>query len=444
MKSAGAHAIRSPLEPLLTLDSIEEHLLQWIGDRTLVLLGEAMHGTHDFYETRANLTKRLIENGRCQAVVVEADWPDAYRANRYVRGTSDDATAERSLRDFQRFPTWMWRNSVVVDFLERLRAFNASCSREEDRVGFYGMDLYSIFRSIGVILRYLDDHDPTAAARAKSRYRCFDLFGDTAQAYGYTTGLGMAKSCEAAVVAQLVELQSQDFRREHALRAPGEDDLFYIEQNARLVKNAEAYYRTMFQGDVASWNLRDRHMVETLVALDGHLRRRIARPKLVVWAHNSHLGDARATDFARRGEWNVGQLLRERHAHETFLLGFTTHTGTVTAASEWDGPAGQKQIRPALPESYEALFHEMERDRFALNLRDDDSLANALRGPLLERAIGVLYLPESERRSHYFQADLTRQFDAVLHVDETSALEPLERMAPWSDGEAPETYPSAL
>ena len=385
----------------------------------------------------------MIEEKGFAAVAVEADWPDAYRINRYVRGTSADEEAIQSLGDFGRFPTWMWRNADVLDFVGWLRTRNESKALPA-RAGFYGLDLYSLRASMEAVLRYLDKVDPDAGRRARRRYGCFDQFGEEMQEYGYAASYGLHPSCEREVMSQLLELHRQRavYAASDGRLAP--DDYFFAEQNARLVKNAEEYYRTMFRGRDESWNLRDRHMVDTLEALRRFLGRSSGEPKVVVWAHNSHLGDARATEMSERGELNVGQLVRERFGHKAVLVGFTTYTGTVTAASEWDGPAHRKHVRPALAGSYERLFHEVGIPRFLLAPRIDFELASALAAPRLERAIGVLYVPETERASHYFHARLAEQFDFVLHFDETRALEPLERGALWDAGELADTFPSGL
>ena len=415
-----------------------------IGKAGFVLLGEASHGTHEFYQERARITRRLIEERGFGAVAVEADWPDAYRVNRYVRGQSDDIDAAEALAGFRRFPTWMWRNSVMVEFVEWLRDHNDSLPRGRAKVGFYGLDLYSLRTSMKAVLRFLEKVDPEAARRARARYACFDHFGEDEQAYGFFAGTGRAGSCEEEAVSQLVELQRRalDYARRDGRLA--EDEVFDAEQNARLVRDAEAYYRSMFLEEVSSWNLRDRHMAETLAALVRHLERQGGRAKVAVWAHNSHLGDARATDMGRRGELNLGQLVRERHGQDAVLVGFTTHRGTVTAASDWGSPAERKRVRPALADSYEALFHAARPAPFLLTWRDGDAVATALREPRLERAIGVIYRPETERMSHYFGARLPDQFDAVLHFDETRAVEPLEYTAEWEAGEVPETFPFAV
>ncbi|MFI4940122.1 MAG: erythromycin esterase family protein [Burkholderiales bacterium] len=420
-------------------------LLDLIGDARFVLLGEASHGTHEFYRERACITQRLIVEKGFTGVAVEADWPDAYRVNRYVRAQSDDVTSEQALSGFKRFPTWMWRNTDVVSFLDWLRSYNDSLSSNATSVGFYGLDLYSLFTSIDEILHYLDKVDPEAARHARTRYACFDHFNVDSQIYGYKTGLGLSASCESAVVAQLRDLvaRSADYGIREGQNAA--DLLFHIEQNARLVVNAEQYYRTMFSGRVSSWNLRDRHMADTLDALAQHLSRAIGKPaKIVVWEHNSHIGDARATESGREGELNVGQLVRERYGSEAYLVGLTTYRGTVTAASDWKAPAERKRVRPAQDDSYEALFHRTGISRFMLPLREKNAVTQGLSDHRLERAIGVVYLPESERRSHYFYADLPQQFDAILHIDETRAVEPLERTSRWESGEAPETFPIGL
>jgi erythromycin esterase-like protein len=434
-------AVRDAGRPLTGPAHDYDSLLDLVGDARLVLLGEASHGTHEFYRERARITQRLIEEKGFTAVAAEADWPDAYRVNRYVRAMSDDGDALEALVDFRRFPNWMWRNTDVVEFVEWLRAHNNRRRRGAAKVGFYGLDLYSLRASMEAVLRYLDRVDPEAAKRARARYACFDQFNDNTQVYGFLTGTGVTRSCEQEVVAELVDLRRRvaaDARREGD---ETEDDQFNAEQNARVVKSAEAYYRSVFLEEVSSWNVRDRHMVETLEALLAHLDRQGGRAKVAVWAHNSHLGDARATEMSRRGELNVGQLVRERHGHDALLVGFTTHHGSVTAASDWDGPAERKRVRPSLPDSYEATFHDTGLPNFLLAWRGRDDAREALLAPSLERAIGVIYRPDSERGSHYFWARLPLQFDAVMHFDETRAVEPLEHTAVWDAGEPPETFP---
>jgi erythromycin esterase-like protein len=424
--------------PFARTDELLGRLIDAVGDARVVLIGEASHGTDEFYRERAAITAALIKQRSFNVVAVEADWPDAYRANRWARLTSPDRDAISALADFTRFPRWMWRNSVVVEFLEWLRAWNAE--RELPRqTGFFGLDLYSLHSSIEAVLTYLDKVDPGAARRARDRYACLEHFGTDVQRYGYAAALGVSASCEQEVVAQLVDLRqlAAEYARRDGYVA--EDEYFFAEQNARLVRDAEQYYRAMFGGRSESWNLRDAHMAGTLEALLEWTGRRTSGAKAVVWAHNSHLGDARATQMTDWGELNLGELARRTYGRDAYLIGFTTHTGTVTAARDWDEPAERRQVRPSLAGSYERLFHDVAIEKFLL-LLDREPARSALREPRLERAIGVVYRPESERASHYFRATLADQFDAVIHLDVTTAITPLE---PWSipDADLPETYP---
>jgi erythromycin esterase-like protein len=434
------NAIRRSAHPLTGGPSDFDPLLKMIGDSRFVLIGEASHGTHEFYRLRAQITKRLIAEKGFSAVAVEADWPDAYRINQFVRFQGQDQDAVDALAGFQRFPAWMWRNADVLDFVGWLRNYNA-CDPSK-RAGFYGLDLYSLHASIRAVLNFLDKVDPEAARRARYRYACFENFGEDTQAYGYAASFGLSKSCEDEAISQWMDMRRRaaDLSRRDGHVFP--DEFFFAEQNARLVKNAEEYYRSMFRERISSWNLRDGHMAETLDALVQHLGTTDAR--IVIWAHNSHLGDARATEMGQQGELNLGQLVRQRYGKQSVSVGFSTYTGTVTAASEWDGPAERKHVRPALPGSYEALFHRTGMSKFLLLLKEHDEATALLREPRLERAIGVIYQPQSERVSHYFHAQLPDQFDAILHFDETRAVEPLERTTAWEAGEVPETYPSAL
>jgi erythromycin esterase-like protein len=415
-----------------------------VADRArVVLMGEATHGTHEFYRERDMLTRRLIVERGFDAVAVEADWPDAYRVNQFVKGSGTDVDAVEALTDFRRFPAWMWRNADVLDFVGWLREHNDALPPER-RIGFYGLDLYSLHSSMRAVIAFLEKVDPAAALRARGRYACFDRFGDEMQVYAQTAGMGVEPSCEREVVTQLAELRRQAAlyaRRDGRLAA---DEVFAAEQNARVVRGAEAYYRTMMGGRVESWNLRDHHMTDTLVSLLRFLDRPARTSRVVVWAHNSHLGDARATEMGEHGEVNVGQLARERFGPDVVSLGFTTHAGTVTAAIDWDGDAYRRHVRPSITGSIEHLFHEVGIARFLLPLHADPELTSVLSTPRLERAIGVIYRPETERRSHYFRARLADQFDHVIHIDHTRAVEPLERSSRWERGEAAETYPSGL
>ncbi len=423
----------------LTFDASDyDPLLKWIGNRGLVLIGEASHGTHDFYRERALITQRLIEEKGFRGVAIEGDWPDAARVHRFIQGKSRDPDARDALGDFLRFPAWMWRNLDVLAFIDWLHTLNQARAAIE-QVGFYGLDLYSLHASIQKVLEYLDKIDPEGATRARARYACFDHFGNEAQAYGYAASLGLTEDCEKAIVAQLVEMRgrSVDLASRDGRVAP--DDYLFAEQNARLVQNAERYYRAMFGGRTDSWNLRDGHMAETLT----WLRQHVPGNKIVVWAHNSHLGDARATEMSSHGEHNLGQLMREHSPEDVFLIGFTTYAGEVTAASQWEAPAERKIVRPALKGSWEKVFHETQIPAFLLSLHEA-TISQLLNEPLLERAIGVIYRPETELGSHYFHSQLSKQFDALVHLDRTRALIPFERTSVWVAGEVPETYPFAV
>jgi erythromycin esterase-like protein len=443
-ESAALEAVRLDARPLDGGESDYDALIELVGDARLVLLGEASHGTHEFYRERARITRRLIEELGFKAVAVEGDWPDADRVSRYVQGDSRDGDAEEALRGFRRFPTWMWRNAEVLDFIGWLRAHNEQLHPSHERVGFYGLDLYSLGASMEAVVAYLQDVDPAGASRARRRYECLHPFAQDSSGYGQAVLLGVSEPCRRRVLEQLVELRRHggDYLR---LDGPvAEDRYFLAEQNATVVANAEEYYRTMFGGPAPSWNLRDRHMADTLDQLEVHLARHGDAGKVVVWEHNSHIGDARSTEMAQRGELNLGQLMRERHAHDVVLVGFTTYTGTVTAASEWGGEAERKRVRPALPDSYEALLHATGIPAFMLCPLGTSPSGRALSEPRLQRAIGVIYRPETERASHWFAACASQQFDALVHIDVTRAVEPLERTGTWELGEPPETYPSAL
>lgn len=425
-------------------DALEEI----VGDARVVLIGEGSHGTHEFYAARAAITKWLVEQKGFCAVAAEADWPDAYRVNRYVRGLGQDTNAEQALSGFQRFPAWMWRNTVVRDFVEWLHAHNRQHPFLDQRqTGFYGLDLYSLHRSMEEVISYLDRVDPRAAARARRRYACFDhAAADDGQAYGYAAAFGAGLSCEREAVDQLIDMHRSaiDYLRRDGLVA--EDELFYAQQNAQTVRDAEVYYRAMFSGRVTSWNLRDRHMAKTLESLLTHLdRHRGGTPaRIVVWAHNSHVGDARATEVATDGQLTLGQLTRQRFGDSCRLIGLTTYSGTVTAASEWGGAAERKVVRPALNGSVEELFHEADRPAFLISPMISRAAAEPLSTVRLGRAIGVIYLPATERQSHYYHVRPADQYDAIIHVDKTRALEPLEVTSGWEAGETPETYPSGL
>jgi erythromycin esterase-like protein len=432
-------SIARPLHGNAELD----HIAELVAHKRLVLIGEASHGTHEFYELRAALTRRLITDYGFKAIAVEGDWPDALRADRYVRGHGDDEGAVEALSDFERFPRWMWRNHEVATFLEWMRAWNEE-RPDAERVGFYGLDLYSLHASMRAVIAYLDDNDPVAAARARERYACFDhILEQDPQHYGMQAHLGIGPKCETEVVAQLVEMQLRKLARSG--RSPAGDAWFHAVQQAHVVRNAEAYYRTMFAGRSASWNLRDTHMADTVDLLAQHLGD--SEPaKLVIWAHNSHVGDARATEMGDDGQVTLGQILRQRHPGETGLIGFTTHEGSVIAASDWDEPAERKRVRPSLPASWEELFHEADIERFYVLGADLKRIVGE-QVDRIQRAIGVVYLPHSERRSHYLHARLADELDLVIHIDSTTALhpiDPLDSPEHTPEHELPETYPTGV
>lgn len=426
-------AIAAACEQFDTVDSANlEPLLARIGDARVVLLGEATHGTSEFYRMRENISRELIDRKGFNFIAIEADWPDAARIDRYVRHAG-----HRSARwsAFARFPAWMWRNQETRKFVDWLRARNTGLPKHE-RVALHGLDLYSLYNSIHSVIAYLEQVDPATAEVARRRYACLTPWQSNPASYGYVALNDQYRSCEREVVSMLSDLLIAEQR--YAAQ-DGEHFLDAV-QNARLVANAERYYRKMYYGSRASWNLRDSHMFETLQNL---LNFYGPRSKAIVWAHNSHIGDCRATEMSRRGEHNIGQLCREEFGAGAYLVGFGTHSGHVAAASDWDGPMEVKQIRPSMAGSYERLCHDAGRANFLLPLRNPKSeqLIEDLSKPRLERAIGVIYRPETELQSHYFQAVLPRQFDEYIWVDQSSAVSPLTTEV--IEG-LPDTYPFGL
>jgi erythromycin esterase-like protein len=436
--------VRNKIVPLKNAPKDFDALLDVIGDAHFVLLGEATHGTHEFYNARAEITKRLIDERGFAAVCIEGDWPDAYRVNRFVRGASDDAEAVEALEGFKRFPTWMWRNAEVVDFISWLREHNDRLPSGARKAGFYGLDLYSLYASIDAVVNYLERIDPQAAQRARERYGCLERFEDRPESYGYAVYSGLHESCRRDVLEALIEIQRRASQYARLDGRVAEDEYFYAEQNARVVAGAEEYYGSLLDENVSGWNIRDTHMVETLVRLMQHLSRHGGPAKAVVWAHNSHVGNAKATSMGARHETNIGALMRDRFGDEPILVGFTTYSGTVTAASDWHRPEERKTVRPARADSYEGWFHGFEVPAFYLALRSLRPHFNGFPEGRRERAIGVVYRPETELVSHYFHANMLEQFDAVFHYDTTRAVEPLERSALWEAGEVPETYPTGV
>jgi erythromycin esterase-like protein/predicted phosphoribosyltransferase len=436
---ADAAAVAGEAVPLADGVPPDDTLRDLVGDAHFVVMGEASNGTHEFAAMRAAVTRRLIAKMGFDAVAVAADWTDAYRVNRYVRGRDEDANPEHALRGFERFPSWTWRNAVVLDFIGWLREHNDRAGATgRAPTGFYGLDLYGLYRSAHEIIAGLEGVDPDAARRARHHFACFDhASGGDGLEYGLAPGFGAGEGSEREIVERLVDRHRPNVN--HARRDGRDpDEILQADVNARLVRTSARFYRSLFAGRVPAWNLRDQHMVESLEALARHITRRAGRPaKIVVWAHNSHTGDAGSTELASQGERNLGQLLRRRHAGDCRLLGFTTHTGSVTAAEDWAGPALRRWLRPALPDSVEGLLHQTGLKDFLLAFDRPSPGTEALRSALLERGVGLVYRPQSERPSHYFRARLADQFDAIIHFDRTRAVEPLERSADWDRGELP-------
>ncbi len=437
-----AEKLRPFAKPLANTLSDYDELMVMTENARFVLIGEASHGTAEFYRRRADITRRLIEEKGFMAVAVEADWPDAFTVNRYLK-SDRIASAAEALADFRRFPTWMWRNTEVQAFIDWLHDYNIRSQR--DPVGFYGLDLYSLNTSIDAVIAYLDSMDPEAAKRARGRYGCMTAYADP-EVYGYMTGRAGRDTCEDELAAQLRDLRQNTFSYLERDGALDGEAFFSAEQNARLVKNAEVYYRAMFRGRPRSWNVRDTHMADTLDELADFLGERQGRPaRIIVWAHNSHVGDARATGMRARGELNLGQLVRQRHPDESLLIGFSTYGGTVTAAEDWDRPHETKRVRDALPGSVEDILHRVDIPEFLLNLRDRPEVRHLLEEPRISRFIGVIYRPDTERQSHYYDVCLPDEFDAFIHLDKTSALQPLgETEARKPELHQDETYPTGL
>ncbi len=430
-----ATLVREVAESIDDIDTASvDALLDRIGDAQLVLLGEATHGTSEFYRMRARITRELITRRGFQFVAVEADWPDAARIDDYVLGGPRRSKLE--FVPFERFPTWMWRNEEVHDFVDWLRAYNADQGGR--RVGFHGLDLYSLFTSIAAVLTYLDEVDPGAARVARHRYGALTPWQKDPAAYGEAVLVGRYESSEPAVVAMLRDMLAR--RLDYAQR-DGER-FFDAAQNARLVADAERYYRAMYYGSRTSWNLRDSHMFDTLRSLLAFYG---SGSKGIVWEHNSHVGDATATEMSVRGEHNVGQLCRTRFGEGAYIIGFGTDHGTVAAASNWDEPMERMRIVPARDGSYERVLHDAAIPALSLHLRKPlrRAVRDELTPPLLERAIGVVYRPETELQSHYFYATLPHQFDEYIWFDETSAVRPLAT-TPRRSAELPDTYPFGL
>ena len=431
MLSDGLARIARPLETGRDLAP----LLDLIGDARFVLLGEATHGTSEFYTWRTEISKRLIQDRGFSFIAVEGDWPDCYRVNRYVKAMErSGGSAEAVLHAFERWPTWMWANREVIDLVDWMRAYNHSRDTER-RVGFYGLDVYSLWDSMRGVTEFLQRVDPELAAAAKRAYRCFEPYAEDVQEYARATAL-VPTSCEDEAVSVLRDLRANAPQ----FADDGRESFFNAEQNALVARNAERYYRTMVRGGSASWNVRDYHMVETLDRLVAHHG---PASKAIVWEHNTHVGDARFTDMASAGMINVGQLARQAHEREgVVLVGFGTHRGTVIAAEEWGAPMERLPVPPARAGSFESAMHDGTGGN-ALLLFDDSADVLGLDEPIGHRAIGVVYDPNHERWGNYVPTIMPRRYDAFLYLDETHAVAPLH-MAVRIDGEPPETFPSGV
>jgi erythromycin esterase-like protein len=429
---AAVRSLSRPLRSPADLDPLLDH----IADARYVLLGEASHGTHEFYTWRAALSRRLIEEKGFSFIAVEGDWPDCYRVNRYVKEYSDSGDNARDvLHAFARWPTWMWANEEVAEPAEWLRLHNDRAP-EDRKVGFYGLDVYSLWDSLYQVLGYLGKHIPSALPAARRAFQCFEPYGEEVHEYARATRW-VDESCENEVIALLAELR----RSARAYPQDGREAHFNAEQNALVVRNAEHYYRTMMGGGPESWNIRDRHMVETLERL---MRHHGPDAKAIVWEHNTHIGDARFTDMADDGMVNVGQLVREGHAAEgVILVGFGSYRGSVIAGEEWEAPMQRMAVPPACPGSWEDILHRAgSADRLLLldeTRAKEDFLAE--RG---HRAIDVVYHPDFERYGNYVPTVLPLRYDALLFLNETQALRPLHVVKAREEGEVPETYPSGV
>lgn len=425
-------AIAAAAETLPALDGHDAFGAKFAryGESSIVLLGEATHGTSEFYRARAAISRFLIRNCGFNIVAVEADWPDASRIDRYVRHLPHEPARQAA---FTRFPGWMWRNAETLEFVDWLRTENGQRPQSK-RVEFRGLDIYSLSASIAVVLSYLDRVDPPAARLARERYSCLTPWQSDPARYGHYAVMG-GDTCETEVSAQLIALLKH--RLDYA--ANDGETFFDAAQNARIIRAAEQYYRLMYRGARESWNLRDRHMFDTLQTLIHHR----AGAKVIVWAHNSHIGNAAATSMGWEGEFNIGELCRTAYGQDLVAIGFGTDRGTVAAASDWDSPMEIKSVRPARDDSYEFLFRQSGRSRALIDWRDPsrDDLRQYLSAPCLERAIGVVYRPDNELLSHYFHAIMAEQFDAYVWFEETRAITPL----PGAPSEAgPDTYPFGL
>ncbi|SRR6056297_236078 len=427
--------IRAQSHPLQASSDLDP-LMERIGDASYVLLGEASHGTHEFYSWRASLTRRLIEERGFSFLAVEGDWPDCYRVNRYVKGFDDDGdSAHEVLRAFERWPTWMWANEEIVELVEWLRVHNEQQAGPQ-RVGFFGLDVYSLWDSLYHVLGYLAKHDPDALPAARRAFQCFEPYGEDVQAYARATRW-VGKSCEQPVIELLTRLR----RESRPLATDEREANFNAEQNAIVVKNAENYYRTMVHGGPDSWNVRDQHMVQTLQRLMHHHG---PQAKTIVWEHNTHIGDARFTDMTDDGMVNVGQLVREQNTpQDVVLVGFSSHRGSVIAADAWEAPMERMRVPGARSGSWEDVLHQACGDNRLL-LSNELAASQALLEERGHRAIGVVYHPQYEHLGNYVPTVLGQRYDALLYLEQTEALRPLHDVHIRHEGDLPETYPTGF
>ena len=418
--STAVLSVRACAQPIRGDNADYDALLAMAADARVVFLGEQTHGTHEFYSERARITRRLILERGFRAIALEADWPEVERVNRYIHGLGTDRSAAAALGGFTDFPVWMWRNTDMRDLVDWLRTYNAALPPAQ-RVSIFGLDVYSLFESADAVIAYLETVDPAAAARAREQYTCFASSRPDPQRYGASAD---TRSCRAQAATVLAELRKRTGSGSNG-DAAAVQAAFSALRNAHAVVNSEEYFRSLYAGGVSTWNLRDQRMEETIVAIDEHLSAVTGEPaRIVAWAHNTHAGDARATESAEGGELNVGQLVRQRLGDASLLVGFFTYHGTVMAAPRWGEPGRVYDVRPALRGSYADLFRSATPGNFLLMLRNA-AAAEPLSQARLERAIGVIYSPSTERQSHYFLAHLAQQFDAVIFLDRTTAVTPL-------------------
>lgn len=435
-----AEKIKRQLHPLRFQPSDYDPLLEWIGPARIVMLGGATDGTHEFHRERARITQRLIEELGFNAVAIEADWPDVWRVNQYVHGTGVDETAEAALGDLKGFPLWNWRNTDTAAFVEWLKNHNAARTLER-QAGFYGLDRYNLYRSTAAALEALDRDDPAAAARARYRFSLFDQYGEAPEEDDYAAKAGLAPERVEMLAKELAESRAREWEALHSEHSENGDPFFLAPPDPRLQRSALRFYRALFKNGNEAWNMRERQMAATVEATVEGLGRHMAEPRLVIWTHNAHCGDARATEPGRHGLLSMGTILGKRHGEGVWRVGLTTYEGEVTTASSWGGGIERRIVRPLPDDSCEGFLHQFGEQAALANLRQEGPLRNALLETRLERAIGAVYRPQTELLSHTFNARPARQFDVLIHLDQTRAAEPLDRTPEWEEGEESESFP---